>query len=284
MNGMRQLIVPVMEYPEAAEALLSGALVVRVPASGISDLAAQAMDLMQEMVPYFLALPESEQKRYMILRPPYQEEKDCDDGIIYRKGKGDPNTVLEDLKVFFHYRSRFRKWCRERGLDMTWFEPLLRSVSLIHAETWKHVLALGRELGRVSGADGLLDLLERQRQEYVLRVLQYQGLGDHGLLGNWHFDKSFLTAHIANSISGYVVRDPNNGEIRLVEPEPGTLLFFFGKQAEIVFAGDTRIRAIKHCATDLRQPGDARLRNSIVGFAHMVSPETIRGLSGKVVD
>ncbi len=281
MHGMRRFAAPVMWYSDAAEALSQGALAVRVPAPGVSDMATEAMDLMQTMVAKFLDLPEDERNRYMIFRPPFLDGASCDDGIIHRLGPEDRNSIAKDHKIFFHYRSRFRRWARERGLGVEWFADLTRVVSLIHAETFKCVLTLARELEYLSGTHGLANLIRSQRQEYVLRLLQYQGIGEHGLLGNWHYDRSFLTAHVANSISGYVAEDPNNQERRLIEPEPGTLLFFFGKQAERVFSGDPQVRAIKHCATDLREPGDERLRNSIVGFVHAVSPAEALGISGQ---
>jgi hypothetical protein len=269
-----------MTVSEAAAALLNGRLAVRIAVPGLAALSEHVMALMRTATRHFLALSVSEQNQYMILRPPFVQEKDCDDGWISKRGKSQDPSDLEDWKVYFHCRPKLRDWLAEENLDGAWFHDLMSAASLLRKSAFGKVLDIGRAIDHtLKKPHWVRKQLLAQQDEFVIRTLQYLGPGKEGLLGNRHFDKSFLTAQVGQSEDGLVLIDPEMDEERLIVTLPDTGVFFFGKQAEM-FLGNLApaVRPIEHYIVSA---GTSDMRNGIVGFAHVLPAEQVMRIQGK---
>lgn len=280
---MRPLTLPVLPLPGAAKELLAGSLAVRLPLPGVTKRAERVMDLMQAAVGFLRELQPDRQDGYMLLRPPFDRPEDCDDGWIVRRGKDDERSALRDEKVYFHYRPLLRRWLSEkRGLDAEWFRRLLDETECLRTNALQLALAFARSIDAALGHRcRVADRLLAERNEFVIRVLQYLGQGGKDRLGNRHWDKSLFTLQLGQSIDGLVLIDPISSEPCLVESVPDTVVVFFGKQSRLLLGELVpAVEPIEHYIQDRRTPGDERMRNGIVGFAHVLPAAEVVQIAG----
>lgn len=281
---MQFLTLPVLSPRQAVRALLAGAPAVRVALPGVTRAAERTMEHMQRATAYLLSLPAEAQDRYRILRPPFIQYEDCDDGWIVKRGDEHDPSDLRDRKVYFHCRAALRRWLNDRSLNNSWFRALISDADELRALTFGLLMRLGRAMD--AELNQRPDLIESwllaERSEFVIRVLQYLDVGDEGRLGNEHRDKSFFTTQVGQSIDGLVLIDARSGEHSLVETEPDTAIVFFGKQAAMCLERlAPLVQATEHYIADLRTPGDTRMRNGIVGFAHVLPATEVIHIHGK---
>lgn len=188
-------------------------------------------------------------------------------GLIVREGEDG-----KDVKTFFHYQPRIERYIlMKRPLRTSTPEEkaLLFSCSELHNRCRKLVCHLADELDAtlfsgVSFSQEIHEAVERpiRYSHQTLRLLHYPAQ-EEGRRAGEHQDRSLITIHLGD-VGGHLYTVPEKGsdKRRVISPEDGHALFFFGKKAEFLTA--ERISALWHgsCAEAGQE------REAAVFFAH----------------
>jgi len=180
--------------------------------------------------------------------------------------------VVQDTKLYFHYRPFIARLLRRRkGFSHT-EEYLLNSAGLLYRKLEQEILRIGQALDNVlpgfQVAEGLRANAHPEPFGHVLRYLLYKKAEEAGEeLARGHTDRCAITLHVADSRPGLVVY-LGGGEQFLVETQPDTLILFFGKRLSVRTNG--RVRSLNHRVIS---PADAsrptNQRTCTVLFAHV---------------
>ncbi len=183
-------------------------------------------------------------------------DNEADDGYVPRKGKG------HDFKIFFHYRPHLTAHLRHRGVEFGRHVMWLKDCEQLFWIAHERACELLSELDKlVPGRN-----LERRMEgcpTNVLRLLSYDFHSGTRVMAQPHYDRSFLTLHLAEQRPALIVGGT-------LEPaKAGEAIIFFGLKGEAVLGPPAR--ALLHNAVDPEgsQSEEQPNRWAIIFFAHL---------------
>jgi len=172
-----------------------------------------------------------------------QGHGDPDDGYIEREGEmnHDANERPYDRKHFFHYRPELLELLSDAGVDIALHTMWLQTCGKIHQICLNTVAAFVDMLDQEYPECDFKKRFDKASCQHTLRLLYYQRpRTPKGVIGKEHYDRCFLTLHIADSEPGLQI----GASKELFKTEEGRGLLFPGKKAEKISWGN--ISALQH--------------------------------------